>query len=185
MRRALAAGIPAARIVFSGVGKGVEEIRFALEQGVAQINAESAEEIAMLSAIASGMGREVRVALRINPDVDARTHPKITTGRAENKFGIPYADAPALYARAAAMPGIRMVGIALHIGSQILSDRALSRSLCAGGGAGARRCGRRGRWWRAWIAAAGSASPIATSRRPRPPRSPAPSARHWAGSGSA
>ena len=121
MRRALAAGIPASRIVFSGVGKGEDEIRFALGSGVAQINAESAEEIAMLSAIAAGMGREVRVALRINPDVDARTHPKITTGRAENKFGVPYADAPALYARAAALPGIRMVGIALHIGSQILS----------------------------------------------------------------
>jgi diaminopimelate decarboxylase len=121
LRRALAAGIPAAHIVFSGVGKSEAEIRFALEAGVAQINAESAEELEMLSAIASGMGKEARVALRINPDVDARTHPKITTGKAENKFGIPYADAAALYGRAAALPGLRMVGLALHIGSQILS----------------------------------------------------------------
>ena len=121
MRRALAAGIPAERIVFSGVGKAAGEIRFALEAGIAQINAESAEEIDMLAAIAAGMGRTARAALRINPDVDAHTHPKITTGRAENKFGVPCAEAPALFARAAALPGIEMAGLALHIGSQILS----------------------------------------------------------------
>ncbi len=120
LRRARAAGIPPDRIVFSGVGKSEEEMREAIASGVAQINAESAEELAMLSALAAGMGATARVALRINPDVDAGTHPKITTGRAENKFGIPYADAPELYTRATSLPGLAPVGLALHIGSQIL-----------------------------------------------------------------
>jgi diaminopimelate decarboxylase len=121
LRRARLAGIPAAGIVFSGVGKTAEEMRLALGEEIGQINVESAEELEMLSALAAGMGRTARVALRVNPDVDAGTHAKITTGRAENKFGIPYAEAAALYARAAALPGIRPVGLALHIGSQILS----------------------------------------------------------------
>ena len=121
MRRALAAGIPAGRIVFSGVGKTAAELEQAVGLGVAQINVESAEELAMLSAVAARLGRTAEVALRINPDVDAGTHVKITTGLSRNKFGIPYADAPALYARAAGLPGVRPVGIALHIGSQILS----------------------------------------------------------------
>lgn len=119
--RARAAGIPAEEIVFSGVGKTAQELRLALAEGVGQINVESAEELDMLSALAAGMGRMARVALRVNPDVDAGTHVKITTGRAENKFGIAHDDAPALYARAAGSPGIRPVGLALHIGSQILS----------------------------------------------------------------
>ncbi|MGI4940312.1 MAG: diaminopimelate decarboxylase [Janthinobacterium lividum] len=121
MQRALRAGIPAAHIVFSGVGKSAPELRDALQAGVGQINAESAEELAMLSAIAAGMGAVARVALRINPDVDAGTHAKITTGRADNKFGIAYDDAAALYAHAAALPGLHPVGLALHIGSQIMS----------------------------------------------------------------
>lgn len=119
--RARAAGIPGEAIVFSGVGKTAREMRLALAEDVGQINVESAEELEMLSAVAAGMGRTARVALRINPDVDAGTHAKITTGRAEDKFGIAYDDAPALYARAAGSPGIRPVGLALHIGSQILS----------------------------------------------------------------
>ncbi len=119
--RAREAGIPSSRIVFSGVGKTAAELRLALEQGIAQINVESAEELAMLSAIAASMGRTAPVALRVNPDVDADTHAKISTGRARDKFGIPYAQAAALYAHAATLPGIAPRGLALHIGSQIRS----------------------------------------------------------------
>jgi len=119
--RARRAGVPARHIVYSGVGKSERELRLALEQDIGQINVESAEELAMLSAIAVSMGRVARVALRINPDVDAGTHAKIATGRATDKFGIPYGDAIALYTRAASLPGIEAVGLATHIGSQILS----------------------------------------------------------------
>ncbi len=119
--RALAAGIAPAQIVFAGVGKAEWELRLALEHGVGQFNVESAEELAMLSTIAQSMDRRAQVALRINPDVDAGTHAKITTGRAENKFGIAYTEAAALYAHAATLPGIEPVGISLHIGSQILA----------------------------------------------------------------
>ena len=121
LQRALHAGLDPAHIVFSGVGKQEWELRLALERGIGQINVESAEELVMLSAIAQATGRTATVALRINPDVDAGTHAKITTGRADNKFGIAYDDAPALYAHAATLPGIDPAGIALHIGSQILS----------------------------------------------------------------
>lgn len=119
LRAARAAGIAASHIVFSGVGKSLAELRLALEEDIQQINAESAEEIEMISAVATAMGRTARVALRVNPDVDAKTHAKITTGRSENKFGVAIADAPAIYARMAAMPGIRPIGVAVHIGSQI------------------------------------------------------------------
>jgi diaminopimelate decarboxylase len=119
--RARAAGIPGSRIVFSGVGKSARELRLALTEDLAQINVESAEELAMLSAIAVQMGRTARVALRVNPDVDAGTHVKLTTGRAQNKFGVAYDQAAALYAHAATLPGINPIGLAVHIGSQILS----------------------------------------------------------------
>jgi diaminopimelate decarboxylase len=121
LRRAREAGIPADRIVFSGVGKSEPELRLALAEGIAQINVESAEELAVLSAIATAMGRSARVVLRVNPDVDAGTHAKITTGRARDKFGIPYAEVVALYRRAHELPGIHPIGLATHIGSQILS----------------------------------------------------------------
>jgi diaminopimelate decarboxylase len=121
LARALHAGIPPARIVFSGVGKTRAEIGQAIGADIAQLNVESAEELARISAIASAMGRTARVALRINPDVDAGTHAKITTGLAENKFGIAWEDAAALYAHAAALPGLHPVGLAVHIGSQISS----------------------------------------------------------------
>ncbi len=121
LQRARLGGIAPGHIVFSGVGKTEWELRLALEAEVGQINVESAEELAMLSGIAAGMGRVAQVALRINPDVDAGTHAKITTGRADNKFGIAYGSAAALYAHAAGLPGIEPVGLALHIGSQILS----------------------------------------------------------------
>ncbi|MFC3124005.1 diaminopimelate decarboxylase [Pseudoroseomonas globiformis] len=131
LRATMAAGIPAGATVFSGVGKQAEEIVFALGQGIFQFNAESAEEIEMISAIASGMGVEAPVSLRVNPDVDAGTHAKITTGRAENKFGIAFEDAAALYARMASLPGIRPIGIATHIGSQITGGVAAYREAYA------------------------------------------------------
>jgi diaminopimelate decarboxylase len=118
--KARRAGIPASRIVYSGVGKSEKELRLALSEDVGQINVESVEELAMLSDIASAAGRIARVALRVNPNVDAGTNDKITTGRATDKFGIAYDHAVALYARAAALPGIQPVGLAVHIGSQIL-----------------------------------------------------------------
>ncbi len=121
LRRARAAGIAPADIVFSGVGKTAREITLAIAEDIAQINVESPAELEMISAIAAGMGRSMRVALRINPDVDAGTHAKITTGLADNKFGIAHGDALAVYARAADLPGVEPVGLALHIGSQILS----------------------------------------------------------------
>ena len=119
MQRALLAGVPPGRIVFSGVGKTAAELLAAAVAGIAQVNVESAEELAMVSAVAAAAGHSVPVALRINPDVDAGTHAKITTGRADNKFGIALDAAPALYAHAATLPGVRPVGLALHIGSQI------------------------------------------------------------------
>ena len=119
--KARRAGIPANRIVYSGVGKSAEELHLALYEDISQINVESAEELTMLSALATAAGRTARVALRVNPDVDAGTNDKITTGRATDKFGIPYDEAVALYARASSMPGIEVVGLATHIGSQILN----------------------------------------------------------------
>ena len=119
LRRALAAGIPPAKILFSGVGKTAAEMDFALAAGIHCFNVESEPELELLSARAVAAGRTAPVSMRINPDVDARTHRKIATGKAENKFGIPWQRARDVYARAAALPGIRVVGIDMHIGSQI------------------------------------------------------------------
>lgn len=119
MLRALKAGIAPDRIVFSGVGKTDHELRAALDAGILQLNVESESELRRLSAIASGMGRTAEIALRVNPDVDAGTHAKISTGKAENKFGIPIDRVEALYAEASTLPGIRPAGIAAHIGSQL------------------------------------------------------------------
>lgn len=119
LRRALAAGVAPERIVFSGVGKSPSEIAFALRSRIGQINVESAPELEAIEAIASGLRRRIDVVLRVNPDVDARTHAKITTGKKENKFGIDFGHAHALYARAARLPHVRPVGLAAHIGSQI------------------------------------------------------------------
>jgi diaminopimelate decarboxylase len=119
LRKARAAGFAAGGIVFAGVGKRAPEIRLALAEGILQFNAESAEEVEMLSAIAVAEGRIAPVTLRVNPDVDAGTHDKISTGRAGDKFGIAAEDAPGLYAHAAQLPGIKLTGLALHIGSQI------------------------------------------------------------------
>ncbi|HEY5300909.1 MAG TPA: diaminopimelate decarboxylase [Acetobacteraceae bacterium] len=117
--RVRAAGVAPGRIVFSGVGKSGRELRLAITEDIAQINIESAEELEQVSAIAATLGRTARVALRVNPDIDAGTHAKISTGRAGDKFGIPAADVAALYARAAGLPFVRPVGLAVHIGSQI------------------------------------------------------------------
>ena len=118
-RRARAAGIPGERIVFSGVGKTRAEMRLALEGGIRQFNVESEPELHALSEIATSLGLTAPIALRVNPDVDAKTHAKIATGKSENKFGIPIARARAVYAEAAALPGIAVVGVDVHIGSQL------------------------------------------------------------------
>ena len=117
--RARAAGVPGERIVFSGVGKTRDEMRLALEGGIRQFNLESEPEMRALSQVASALGVTAPVTIRVNPDVDARTHAKIATGRSENKFGIPIAKARAAYAEAAALPGLEVVGIDVHIGSQL------------------------------------------------------------------
>ena len=117
--RAKAAGVPGDRIVFSGVGKTPAEMRLAIEGGVRQFNLESEPEMRALSAIAASLGVEVPVTVRVNPDVDAKTHEKIATGKKENKFGIPISRASEVYAEAAALPGLRVVGIDVHIGSQL------------------------------------------------------------------
>ncbi len=118
-RRARAAGVPGERIVFSGVGKTAAEMRLALEGGIRQFNVESEPELMLLSEVASSMGAVAPVTVRVNPDVDARTHEKIATGKAENKFGIPIGRAREVYAEAAALPGIEVIGIDVHIGSQL------------------------------------------------------------------
>ncbi|MCR9149288.1 MAG: diaminopimelate decarboxylase [Rhodobacteraceae bacterium] len=117
--RAKAAGVPGERIVFSGVGKTREEMRIALSGGVRQFNVESEPELLALSEVAAGLGRTAQIAIRVNPDVDAKTHEKIATGKKENKFGIPIDRARAIYAEAAALPAIEVVGIDVHIGSQL------------------------------------------------------------------
>ena len=118
-RRAIAAGIPPEKVVFSGVGKTLEEITLVLQNGIRQFNVESESELDHISSVASSMNKMAPIAIRINPDVDAQTHEKIATGKAENKFGIPISKAREIYARASQMPGIRIIGIDLHIGSQL------------------------------------------------------------------
>ncbi len=119
LRAARRAGFAAGRVVFAGVGKREAEIRHALAEGILQFNVESPAELEMLSAIAAAMGLKAPAALRVNPDVDAGTHDKISTGRAGDKFGIAAGEIPALYARMAALPGIAPAGLGVHIGSQI------------------------------------------------------------------
>ena len=119
-RRAKAAGFPGERIVFSGVGKTAEEMELALTGGIRQFNIESEPEMAMLSGIATRLGKTAPITIRINPDVDAKTHEKIATGKSENKFGIPIARASEVYAQAAALPGLEVIGIDVHIGSQLV-----------------------------------------------------------------
>lgn len=119
LRKAMSAGIPAAKIVYSGVGKTRREMEAALGAGIHQFNVESIPELEALSAVAVAMGKKAPVALRINPDVDAHTHAKITTGTAETKFGIPWKSVRQAYALASSLPGINCFGLDVHIGSQI------------------------------------------------------------------
>jgi diaminopimelate decarboxylase len=119
LRRVLALGVPGRRIVFSGVGKTARELALGLKEGIACFNVESESELELLSSVAGRLGSRANISIRINPDVDAGTHEKITTGRASNKFGVSFADAEAIYARAAELAGIEVSGVDMHIGSQI------------------------------------------------------------------
>ncbi|MFT3988505.1 diaminopimelate decarboxylase [Aestuariivirga sp.] len=119
LRRALAAGVPARKIVFSGIGKTAREMALALKEGIACFNIESEPELELLASVAQRTGQRAKVSIRVNPDVDAKTHHKITTGKAENKFGISYARAEQVYARAASLSALDVAGIDMHIGSQI------------------------------------------------------------------
>lgn len=119
MRRALKAGIPADKIVYSGVAKSRAEMNFALEQGIYQFNVESEPELYQLSELAAGLKKTANITFRVNPDVDAKTHAKISTGKSENKFGVPWTSVQDICEKAAKLPGIKLVGLDLHIGSQI------------------------------------------------------------------
>jgi diaminopimelate decarboxylase len=118
--RARAAGVPPEKIMFSGVGKTARELALAVDHGILCVNVESEAELELLAAIAGGKGRRADVSIRVNPDIDPKTHAKIATGRAENKFGIPISRAREVYARAAKLDGVRVVGVDMHIGSQII-----------------------------------------------------------------
>ena len=122
LERALAAGMAPHRIVFSGVGKTAAEMAQGLDRAIGQFNLESEEEGVEFSAITTARRARANCVLRVNPDVDAGTHAKISTGKADNKFGVAISDAPAIYARLAALPGLNMRGVALHIGSQLLNQ---------------------------------------------------------------
>jgi diaminopimelate decarboxylase len=119
LQRALRAGIPASKIVFSGVGKTAREMELGLREGIHQFNVESAAELRLLSYVANGIGFEAPIAIRVNPDVAAGGHPNISTGKKGDKFGVPWTEAEDLYAEAATLPGIKVVGVDVHIGSQI------------------------------------------------------------------
>jgi diaminopimelate decarboxylase len=119
LMRARAAGVPPERLMFSGVGKTAAELAAAVDQGIFCINVESEPELVLLAEIATAKGREANISLRVNPDVDAKTHAKIATGKSENKFGIPISRARGVYAQAAKLKGIRVTGVDMHIGSQI------------------------------------------------------------------
>ena len=118
--RALTAGVPPQRIVFSGVGKTPRELALAVEHGILCVNVESESELELLSSIATAKARTADISIRVNPDVDPKTHAKIATGKAENKFGIPISRAAEVYARAAKLKGVRAIGVDMHIGSQII-----------------------------------------------------------------
>jgi diaminopimelate decarboxylase len=119
LKRALKAGVPAEKIMFSGIGKTDRELALAVDTGILCVNVESEQELDRLSAIATAKGRSIDISVRVNPDIDARTHAKIATGKSENKFGIPISRARAVYAHAAKLPGLRVAGVDMHIGSQI------------------------------------------------------------------
>jgi diaminopimelate decarboxylase len=119
LRRARAAGIPPDKIMFSGIGKTARELALAVDEGILCVNVESEAELDLLSSIAAGKGRVANISVRVNPDIDAKTHAKIATGKSENKFGIPISRARDVYARAGKLPGVKVAGVDMHIGSQI------------------------------------------------------------------
>ena len=119
LRRARAAGVPASKIIFAGVGKTREEMAYAINEGILGFNVESEPELFLLSEVATSLNKTAHIAIRVNPDVDAKSHAKISTGKSENKFGVPFDEARALYNDAAKLPGIKVSGIHMHIGSQI------------------------------------------------------------------
>ena len=119
LKRARAAGIPSARIMFSGIGKTARELALAVDEGIFCVNVESEPELELLSSIAAGKGRVANISVRVNPDIDAKTHAKIATGKSENKFGIPISRAREVYAHAARLKGVKVAGVDMHIGSQI------------------------------------------------------------------
>ena len=119
LRRARAAGVPARKIVFSGVGKTAAEMSYALREGIACFNVENEAELELLSEVARRLGETATISIRVNPDVDAKTHAKLTPGKSETKFGISMSRAREVYARAALLPGLRISGVDVHIGSQI------------------------------------------------------------------
>src|SRR6266536_746784 len=131
LKRARAAGIASDKIMFSGIGKTAAELALAIDEDILCVNVESDSELELLSSIAKSKGRTARIAVRVNPDIDPKTHAKIATGKAENKFGIPISRARDVYARAAKLPGIEVTGVDMHIGSQITDlapvDEALTR----------------------------------------------------------
>ncbi|GHT92173.1 diaminopimelate decarboxylase [Betaproteobacteria bacterium] len=129
LQRALAAGADARKIVFSGIGKSVAEMQQALNAGILCFNVESAAELERLNAVAGQLGKQAPVSLRVNPDVDPKTHPYISTGLKSAKFGVPIADAPALYERAAHLPNLEVVGVDCHIGSQLLDPAPFSEAV--------------------------------------------------------
>ena len=120
LKRARLAGVPADKIMFSGIGKTADELAAAIDAGILCINVESEPELELLAAIAAAKGRVANISVRVNPDIDAKTHAKIATGRAENKFGIPISRARAVYAQAASLKGVKVAGVDMHIGSQIV-----------------------------------------------------------------
>jgi diaminopimelate decarboxylase len=131
LRAALLAGFPAERIVFSGVGKTDEELALGVEREIGEFNAESEDEIRRLSAVALSRGRRARITLRVNPDIDPRSHPYISTGLRENKFGVPIEEAPAILRRARALPGIDVAGVQAHIGSQMAEIEPMEQAVAA------------------------------------------------------
>ncbi len=129
LKRALTAGADPKKIVFSGVGKSADEMAFALKTGILCFNIESAPELERLNSVAGGLGLKAPISLRVNPNVDAKTHPYISTGLKENKFGVAYEDALAIYQRAATLPNIEICGIDCHIGSQLLDPSPFAEAL--------------------------------------------------------
>ena len=129
LKRVLAAGADAKKVLFSGVGKSIDEMAFAIEAGILCFNVESAPELERLNEVAGGLGKKAPISLRVNPNVDAKTHPYISTGLKENKFGVAYEDALNVYRHAARLPNIEVVGVDCHIGSQLLDPSPFAEAL--------------------------------------------------------